>query len=119
VDQTVTTTPTTYQSLSQTVTVPAGKTYNVLVMANVEFECTSYSNWNIDVMAIFKGSNQYGQPQGRRHNAVNERGSCSVVAADQIFATTTYSAKVYKAVDRNAEVAHRGNLAVLYWEATA
>jgi hypothetical protein len=119
VDQTLTTTATTYQNLSQTVTVPSGKTFNVLVIASVEFECTAYTNFNIDAVIVYKGSNGLGHPQGRRHNAAHERGSCTVAVADQITATTTYSAMVYKAVDRNTEVAHRGNLAVLYWEATA
>jgi hypothetical protein len=108
----------TYQSLSKQVTVPAGKTFNVLAMGSVEFDCTSFTGWNIDVACIYKGEAQFGAPMGVRTNAVNERSPVTVLGADQISATATYSLRVYKAVDRNTEVCHRGTLAGLWWEET-
>jgi hypothetical protein len=108
----------TYQSLSKQVTVPSGKTFSVLAVGSAEFDCTSFSGFNIDVACVYKGESQLGAPMGVRTNAVNERSPVAVLAADQITATSTYSLRVYKAVDRNTEVCHRGNLAVLWWEDT-
>jgi len=117
--QTITVTATTYGDLSHEVVVPAGKTYRVFAIANVEFECTSYTNYNIDVLEIYAGSSAEGSPQGYRTNAVNQRASVTVAIVKQITADTTFYAKVRKALDRNTEVAHRGNMAVLWWEDTS
>jgi len=118
-DQSLTTTATTYGSLSQAVTVASGKTIRVLVFANVEFECTSYTNYNIDVLEVYAGSSAVGQPQGLRTNAVNTRASVTVAVVKEITADTTFYAKVRKALDRNTEVAHRGNMVTLWWEDTS
>jgi hypothetical protein len=117
-DQTLTTTATTYSTLTQTVTVASGKTIRVLVIASVEFECTSYTNYNIDLLEIYAGSSGVGQAQAYRTNAVNHRGSVTVAIVTDITADTTFTAKVRKAVDRNTEVAHRGNMVTLWWENT-
>ena len=117
-DQSLTTTATTYQTLSREVTVATGKTINVLVAASVEFECTAYTAYNIDFLRLYEGSSGLGVPQALRTNGVNERASVSLVYVGAITTTVTFSAKVHKSLDRNTEVAHRGQLAVLYWEAT-
>lgn len=115
-DQDLTTSPAVYQSLSVEIVVPSGKQYNVIAVATVEFRCTAYTNWNIDLLQLYHDSTAKGVPQGNRHNAVNERGSATVVHCGQIGSTTTISVKVSKSQARNTEVAGRGNLAVLYWQ---
>ncbi len=117
-NQELTTSDTTYDSLSIEVTVPSGKTYGVLAVASVEFRCTSYTDWNIDAVQVYHGSTAKGQPQGNRHNSSGDRGTATVAHAGEISETTTISAKVSKSQDRNTEVAGRGNLVVLYWEMT-
>ena len=117
-DQNLTTSAAVYDVLSQEVEMPSGKTFGVMAAASVEFECTAWTGFNIDLMQLYRGSTSLGQPQGRRHNGVSERGSSSLVVVEQITASATYSVKVWKSQDRNTEVAHRGNLALLYWEAT-
>jgi hypothetical protein len=108
----------TYQSLSKQVTVPSGKTFSVLALGSAEFECTTYTNWNLDVACIYSGASQLGSPMALRMNAVNERGTVTVLGSEQITSTAAYSLKVYKAVDRNTEVCRRANLSVLWWEDT-
>jgi hypothetical protein len=117
-DQTLTTTGASYDTLSKTISVPSGKTYRVLAMANVEFECTSYTNWNIDLLGIYKGSNLVGQPQGYRTNAVNDRASVTVAVQTTIAVETAFATMVWKSQSRNTEVAHRGHMVVLWWEDT-
>jgi hypothetical protein len=116
--QALTTTATGFGSLSQTVTVPTGKTYNVLVVADVEMENSAWTAWNHIMARIHNGSAAVSQPQGFRTLAVNERSSVSLVGAEAITADTKYSVQVWKALSRNTESAVRGNLAVLWWEAT-
>ena len=78
-DQTVTTSWATYQSLSKQVVVPSGKTYVVLVVGTAEFECTSYTNWNLDTTRVWRGGTGSGTAvslnQGMRTNAANDRGT--------------------------------------------
>lgn len=115
-DQTLTTTAATYQTLSQTVSVVSGKTYRVLVVASVEFECTSYTADNICVLGVYAGSSLVGAEQGLRHCSADERDSVTVAVLETITADTMYTAKVRKALSANTEVARRGNMVVLYWE---
>lgn len=117
-DQAVTNSWQTYDTLSQQISVPSGKTYSVLAIGSVEFECTSYANWNIDVARIYSGATGLGQPQSLRMNAENERGAVPVLGVEKITSSTTYSVKIYKSMDRNTEVCHRGNLALIWWEDT-
>lgn len=116
--QALTTTATDFGSLGHTVTVPSGKTYNVLVMADVEMENSAWTAWNNLMAWIHNGSAGVSQPQGFKTLAVNERSSVSLVGAEAITSDTTYSVQVWKALSRNTESAVRGNLAVLWWEAT-
>ena len=117
-DQTLTLTPATYYNLSQAITVPTGRTYNVLALGIGEFECTVFAGWNLDYVRVYAGENAVGLANCERHNAVNERGTVTVAAATAITSTTTFSARVHKALDQNTEVIHRGSLVLLYWEAT-
>jgi hypothetical protein len=116
--QTLNMTATGFGSLSHTVTVPSGKNYNVLVVADVEMENTAWVAWNHLMARIHNGSAGVSQPQGFKTLAVNERSSVSLVGAEAITSDTTYSVQVWKALSRNTASAVRGNLAVLWWEAT-
>jgi hypothetical protein len=116
--QALTTTATGFGSLSHTVTVPAGKTFNVLLVADVEMENSAWTAWNNLVAWMYNGSAGVSQPQAFKTLEVNERASVSLVGAEAITSDTTYSVLVWKALNRNTESAVRGNLAVLWWEAT-
>jgi hypothetical protein len=118
-NQELTTTEAVYEDLSITVTVPEGKTFGVLAVAAVDFECTSYSDFNIDRLGVYFDDDLQGQWVGPRTNAKNERYTTTVPAVGEIEETTVVSAKVMKTYDRNTEIVRRGDLVVLYWEVTA
>ena len=115
--QSLTTTPTVYQTLTKSVTVPSGKTYNVLVAVSVESDCTSYVNPSNAVMCAYRGANQLGAPQAFTHRTATQRSSCSTVVSYQTGSTVTFSVKVWKS-GGSTLVVRRGNMTVLYWEAT-
>ncbi|HEM61197.1 MAG TPA: hypothetical protein ENO24_02810 [Chloroflexi bacterium] len=121
-DQDLTNSWATYQSLSQQVVVPNGKTISALVVGTAEFECTSFTSWNLDTTRVWRGGTGTGTGVSSAHalrtNAANDRGTVTVVGAEKITATATYTLGVYKALDRNTEVCHRGSLVVAWWEDT-
>ena len=116
--QTITTTYTTFGALTITVTVPAGRTYRVFIIAHVEMNCTAYTAYNIDLLRVYEGADPVGSIQGFRTNAANDRASVSNSVLRTITATTTFTAKVAKALDRNTEEAARGAMTAIYWEDT-
>ena len=116
--QTLTTTPATFQTLTQAITVPSGKTYNVLGIVTGEFGNTVYVGWNLDWVSLYAGASQVGLPHCKRMHTVSDRGTVTTGGAVAITATTTFTAKVFKSLDQNTEVAYRGTLTLLYWEAT-
>ena len=115
---TLTTTATTFDTLSKAITVAAGKTIRVLAVANVEFECTAYTSYTLAVLEVYNGGAAAGAAQSLRMNAVSTRGSVTVAVVVDLTASATMYAKVRKAPDASTVVAQRGNLAVLWWEDT-
>ena len=116
--QTLTLTPTTFQSLTQAITVPSGKTYNVFGIVTAEFANTVYVGWNLDWVSLYADAAQVGLAHCKRMHTVSDRGTVTTGGAVAITATTTFTAKVFKSLDQNTEVAYRGTLTLLYWEAT-
>ena len=116
--QTLTDGAVTYSTLTHEITVPSGKTYRVAIIGNVEMGCSSYTNYNIDIVGVFKGSSMIGAQQGFRTNAVNDRASVTVAQQTTIITDTTFSIRVWKALNRNTEEAYRGNMVLLWWEDT-
>jgi hypothetical protein len=115
-NQELTTTATTYSTLSHEIEVPTGKTYRVLLIGNVEMGCSAYTNYNYDIAATYKGSNGWGTYQDLRINAVNDRASVTVAQQGTTSATNTFAIKVWKSLDRNTEVCYRGHMTLLWWE---
>ncbi len=116
--QVITISWTLYRTLTQSVTVPGGKTYNVVAIGNAEVGCSSYSGWNRDLVAIYSGGVLKGQQSGYRTNAVNRRATVTVVAAFTLTETKTVELRVFKTQGRNTENAYVGNLVIVAWEAT-
>lgn len=116
--QAITTSWTLYSTLTQSVTVPEGKTYNVVAIGNAEVGCSSYTGWNRDMVRIYAGGVGKGQQTGYRTNAVNRRATVAVMAAFALTETTTVEVKVFKTQSRNTENAFDGNLVIMAWEAT-
>jgi hypothetical protein len=116
--QTVTNSWAVYSGMQKQVTVSSG-TISVLIAFTVDFECTAYTNWNIDVAEVYDGSSRIGQPSRLRTNAVNDRCSVTVVVMKKITSTTTFYGRIYKAMNRNTEVANSGTFLTAWWEDTS
>lgn len=116
--QTLTTTPTTYQTLSVTVTVPEGKTFVVLAVGDVEFSHVVHEGGCVLLARLYLDDAGLGEAQAVRYYTEGDEGSVSVVWAGDMTETASISLKVYKATDTNTERARHGNLAVLVWEKT-
>jgi len=116
--QTLTTTAAVYKTLTHEVEVPAGKTYRVLMVGTAEMGNTAYTNYNNLLAACYKGSTMWGAQMGFRANAVDTRAVVAVCQQGTITADTTFSIKVWHALDRNTEVCYRGNMTLNWWEET-
>ena len=116
--QTLTLTPAIFQTLTQAITVPSGKTYNVFGIVTAEFGNTAYVGWNLDWVGLYADAAQVGLAHSKRQHAVSDRGTVTTGGAAAVSSTTTFSAKIFKSLNQNTEVAYRGTLTLLYWEAT-
>lgn len=116
--QVITTSWTLYGALTQSVTVPEGKTFKVVVIGNAEVGCSAYTGWNRDMVSIYSGGVLKGQQSGYRTNAVNCRATIAVMAAFTLTETKTVELRVFKTQSRNTENAYVGNLVIMAWEAT-
>jgi len=114
--QGLTTTAATYGALSVGVTVPSGKTYNVVVMAMVDLRTSVLTSGNWLYAFIYEDSTVRAT-QYMYTDLVNRANTTSVVWAGQITADKTFTVKVRKHWNWNTDIAYYGNMVVLYWEA--
>lgn len=115
--QVLTTSNVIYSTLQLTIVVPAGETYKYLLQANVEFGCSSYTNWNLDMLRLGAGGSLVGGIQEMRTQSATSRSSVSCAWAGTLSAgSKTVEAIVLKSLARNTENAYRGHLVVTYWQ---